>query len=69
MKLKSKERKKLPVRSEGKEKQIMSNYTFTMPVKAANISRAEVASMRVVLDEISSKNVRFLLKLKAWRVQ
>lgn len=62
-KLKSKERKKLPVRS-GKKK-IMSNYTFTMPVKEANISHAEVASMRVVLDEISSKNVRFLLKLKA----
>lgn len=43
----------------------MSNYTFTMPVKEANISHAEVAGMRVVLDEISSKNVRFLLKLKA----
>ena len=47
------------------KKKIMSNYTFTMPVKEATISHAEVASMRVVLDEISSKNVCFLLKLKA----
>lgn len=48
-----------------KEKKIMSNYTFTMSVKEANISPAEVASMRAVLDEISSKNVHFSLKLKA----
>lgn len=48
-----------------KPQQIMSNYTFTMPVKEANTSHAEVASRRVELDEISSKNVHFLLKLKA----
>lgn len=44
---------------------MMSNYTFTMAVEEANISHAEVGSRRVVQDEISSKNVRFLAKLKA----
>lgn len=48
-----------------KPNQIMSNYAFTMPVKEANISHAEVASLRVALDEISSKTVHFLLKCKA----